>query len=112
MERIASYRLVLEQSVARLAASPPGHGAIETLALCDREQDQYQVLQFGWDGDRRIFTVLVHAHLRAGRIWIERDGTAEGLAAQLVAAGVPAEAIVLAFYPAWKRAFTDFAAVS
>jgi len=112
MERIAGYRVLLQQSLARLAAGTPGHGDIETVTLSDREQDQYQVLQLGWDGDRRVFTVLVHVRLREGRIWIERDGTAEGLASQLVEAGVPAEAIVLAFYPAWKQAYTDFAAVS
>ncbi len=66
----------------------------------------------GMGGRLRIFTGLVHARSHESRIWVERDGTAEGLTTQLPAAGVPAGAIVLAFPSAWKRAYTDFAAVS
>ena len=113
MERITEYRTLLQQLMTALARTAPGNGDIETVALFDQERDQYQVREYGWNGDnRRVFAVLVHARIRDGRIWIEREGTAPGIAAQLVAAGVPHSDIVLAFYPAWKRAYTDFAAVA
>jgi hypothetical protein len=41
-------------------------------------------------------------------IWIQYDGTEEGIANRLVELGVPREDIVLAFHPPYKRPYTDF----
>ena len=55
----------------------------------------------------RYVTLL--ARIQGGKIWIEEDGTQEGLATLLVAAGVPREDIVLAFHAPEMRALSDFA---
>ncbi|MBV7334508.1 XisI protein [Chloroflexi bacterium TSY] len=44
-----------------------------------------------------------------GKIWIEIDWTEEGIATELVAAGVPKEDIVLAFHHPSMRQYTEFA---
>jgi hypothetical protein len=41
--------------------------------------------------------------------WIQYDGTDRPVAEELVAAGIPREDIVLAFYPADVRPHTEFA---
>ncbi|HWE63087.1 MAG TPA: XisI protein [Chloroflexota bacterium] len=87
----------------------PATGELEVIRICDAVHDQYQVLHVGWARGERVFTVVCHLRLRDGKVWIERDGTAEGVATQLLDAGIPWEDIVLAFYPAWKRAYTEFA---
>jgi hypothetical protein len=43
------------------------------------------------------------------RVWIEHDGTEEGVANLLVKAGLPHDDIVLAFHSPRKRPLTDFA---
>lgn len=48
--------------------------------------------------------MIIHLRLHDGKVYIERDGTEEGVATTLLAAGIPKEAIVLAFYPERKRA--------
>ena len=52
----------------------------------------------------------MHVELRDGKFWVQQDGTQDGIAMDLVNAGVPKERIVLAFprLSRWKD--TEFAA--
>lgn len=52
----------------------------------------------------------MHLDIRENKIWIQYDGTEDGIANRLVEYGVPHEDSVLAFYPAYKRPYTSFAA--
>ncbi len=47
--------------------------------------------------------------LKDGKIWIEEDRTEDGIATDLLQAGVSCEDIVLAFHPPRLRQFTEFA---
>jgi hypothetical protein len=51
----------------------------------------------GWD-KRRVHGCLVHVDLINGKFWIQRDGTEDGIATDLEAAGVPKQHIVLAWH--------------
>ena len=51
----------------------------------------------------------VYVDIRDGKIWIQHDGTGDGIANELLAAGVPHEKIVLAFHHPHKRKYTPFA---
>ena len=63
----------------------------------------------GWEhGNRSQYTTL-HVRLRDGKIWIEEDGTQEGLANRLLEEKTPAEDIVLAFVSPEMRRYTEFA---
>jgi hypothetical protein len=43
------------------------------------------------------------------KIWIQHDGTEDGIADELVAAGIPQKQIILAFKSPEIRPYTDFA---
>jgi hypothetical protein len=60
-------------------------------------------------GKRRIHGTTLYVRLHHGKIWIEDDMTEEGIATDLVQAGVPKEDIALAFYTPAERQFTEFA---
>ena len=62
----------------------------------------------GWDG-RRVHGCLAHVDLIDGKIWIQRDGTEDGLARDFEAAGVPKDRIVLAFRSPGIRRYTGYA---
>ena len=109
MEKLGRYRTILTRLVEEEAESRPSHGEIEPIAICDETHDQYQLLHIGWGQMGRVFAVIFHLRLREGKVWIERDGTAAGIATRLLAAGIPREDIVLAFHPPWKRQYTEFA---
>lgn len=111
MDTLTRYRTLVQELLtkyATLAAQRPNAG-VETLLAFDEVRDQYLWLQVGWTGRRRVQGITVHVRLRDGKIWIEQDWTEEGIATDLVKAGVPKDDIVLAFHPPELRSLTDFA---
>lgn len=63
----------------------------------DKAQDHYALVEAGWDGLRRIEGQVLRIDIIDGKIWIQHDGTEHGIARELVALGVPRQAIVLGF---------------
>lgn len=109
MEKLAQYRTVLSHLLEHEAHYRPRNGDIEVVTLCDTIHDQYQLLYIGWDGQQRVFAPIIHVRIHNEKIWIEHDGTEEGIANILLRKGVPRDDIVLAFHAPWKRPYTDFA---
>jgi hypothetical protein len=56
--------------------------------------------------------MTVYVRIRDNKFWIEEDWTEEGIATDLVRAGVAKEDIVLAFHEPKMRHYTDFAVAS
>ncbi len=63
----------------------------------------------GWQGVKRIHQCAAHVEIIDGKIWIQHDGTEDGLARHLENSGVPKDKIVLGFYETEARAFTEYA---
>ncbi len=82
---------------------------IQAKTLFDPESDRYQLVYVGWRNSERVYGVILHADIINGKIWIQQDGTEQGLANQLVELGVPKHDIVLAFDPPNLRQYTEFA---
>ncbi|NJK63602.1 MAG: XisI protein [Synechococcaceae cyanobacterium SM2_3_1] len=80
-----------------------------SLYLFDPETDQYVILSEGWEGPRHHHGCLLHIEVQDGRIWVQRDGTEDGIANELVNAGIPKEVIVLGFHEPSVRPHTGFA---
>jgi hypothetical protein len=109
MEKLDQYRVILRLLVEQAAQRVPSHDEIEAIALCDAARDHYQLLHLGSGRQGRVFAVIIHLRLRDGKVWVERDGTAEGVATALLGASIPRDDIVLAFHPPYKRRLTEFA---
>ena len=109
MDKMNKYREIVKNLIFEYAKYKPSHGEIETEAITDTERDHYEVMHVGWDGVRRVHGSVVHIDIIGDKIWIQHDGTSRPVADELVAAGIPKESIVLAFYPADERIYTDFA---
>lgn len=80
-----------------------------TLTVFDRQNGQFLLMDEGWDGFKHIHRVWLHVELRGDKFWIQKDGTEEGIAVDLMNAGVPKERIVLAFQHPGRRKYSDFA---
>ncbi|HBY77183.1 MAG TPA: XisI protein, partial [Cyanobacteria bacterium UBA11148] len=52
---------------------------------------------------------LLHIDIIDGKLWIQHDGTEEGIADELVAAGVTKDSIVLGFKSVERRKLTELA---
>ena len=109
MDPLTKWREALERILVEHAAIPCSHGDIRSEIMIDRERDRYLLIDIGWQGYERVHGVLVHVDVIDGRFWIQSDGTEEGIATQLVEAGVPHSRIVLAFKHPELRKYGDFA---
>jgi hypothetical protein len=109
MERVEKYREIIEQILNDCAAIPYAHGEIERRVVVDKRNDQYLLVNVGWDGMRRIHGILVHIDIRDNKVWVERDSTEYGIVEALEAACIPKEDIVLGWIAQSRRQHTGYA---
>ena len=104
-----SLRLIVFDEVAEEVLRPYAerryaNGDITNEAVFDRAGDHYLIVSVGWQGYRRVAHNLLHLDLIGGKVWIQKDGTEDGIAAELEAAGIPQSDIVLALHRPEDRA--------
>ena len=97
--KLARYRQLLRQVVELHAAMKPGDRQLESLAICDPSNDNYLLMDVGYDHVGRADDVIVHLRLRDdGKVLIEYDGIEYGIAHDLIEAGIAKEDILLNMY--------------
>jgi hypothetical protein len=109
MDPVERYRTVVRNLLQEYARYKPSHGEIETEVIVDPERDHYELMHVGWDRGRRVHGPVIHIDIINGKVWIQYNGTSERIAEELVAAGIPREAIVLGFHRPQVRHLTGFA---
>jgi len=100
----SDYRAIIE-SVLSNCANIDAHNEV----LFDREHDCYCVLSVGWDGELHVHSCLIHIDVNGDKIWIQRNNTEDGIAAELEAVVVPKSSIVLGFKSPAIRQYTGYA---
>lgn len=100
---------IIKRLLNEYAAYKISYGEVETETIFDDVKGHYQLMHQGWIGQRRIHGCLLHVDIRDEKAWIQHDGTEEGIANELVEAGIPHDRIVLAFHHPDTRKYTDFA---
>ncbi|MCU0535331.1 MAG: XisI protein [Hydrococcus sp. Prado102] len=106
---IDKIRQIVENILTEYAQVPYAYGEIQTEAIFDRTRDRYLLVNVGWDNDRRIHGTIVHIDIIDGKVWIQRDGTEEGISEDLERAGISKNLIVLGFRPPEVRQYTGYA---
>lgn len=109
MDSLDRYRNTIEQVLLAHTKIPFSIGDVQCETVFDRNHDHYLLVQVGWGRQKRIYGTLAHIDLIGDKIWIQHDGTEEGLANQLRDAGIPAEHIVLAYRIPEVRQHTGYA---
>jgi hypothetical protein len=109
MDKLGAYRSIVQRLIREYAQIEPGHGAVETVAVCDAEHDHYLVIHLGWSNGYRHDQPVLYLRLHHGKVWVERDSTPEGIVTALLDAGVPAEDIVQGYIHPSERHYTEFA---
>src|SRR6266498_3049395 len=99
MESLNEYRRIIRELIQHYAQFKPARGGVETEIIFDESNDHYELIHNGWNGVYRIHDSILHIDVRNGKVWIQHGGAEDGVASQLVAAGIPREHIVLAFKP-------------
>lgn len=117
MDTIEHYRQLIRDILTEHTKIPYSYGDIQFETVFDREQDRYLVMILGREPvptfsptvSRRVHGCLIHVDIIDGKIWIQRDGTEEGVAMDFVRAGVPKDKIILGFKSEEMRKDTEFA---
>ncbi len=109
MDQLTFYRNTIRALIEEHAQYRPARGEVEIELIFDEQNDHYELMYSGWNGPYRIHGSVLHLDIRQGKIWIQFDGTAGGIADALVEAGISPDKIVLAFKPPDIRPDTGFA---
>ncbi len=109
MDKLDHYRQHIREIMAEYAHYHPINDELSVEQIIDHDNDHYELMRVGWENQHRIHGCLFHIDIKDGKIWIQNDGTEEGIANRLVAMGVPKNDIVLAFHSPFRRQFTEFA---
>ncbi|MBL1199774.1 MAG: XisI protein [Nostoc sp. GBBB01] len=108
LEQYRQYIKYLLSERQKRASTSRNYEEYEVPTIFDEQQDHYQLLYVGWRGNKRDFGCILHLDIKNGKIWIQHDGTEEGIANRLVEMGVPKQDIILAFHEPYVRQFTEF----
>ena len=109
MESLKYYQKIIKQVLEPYPKIPYSHGDLMCKAIFDDQTNSYLLVTLGWDGHRRVHGCLVHIDIIDDKVWIQRDETEDGIARDLLAAGIPKSQIVLGFHPADVRPHTGYA---
>ena len=110
MEKVERYREIVKETLLPLTKRVYSDRDVQNEAVFDEKNDRYIIVSVGWlDSKNRIYFNLVHLDLINGKIWIQYDGTEDGIGYALEDAGVAKEDLVPAFHPENVRKHTGYA---
>ena len=103
------HRDAIKKILLDYADDQPITADIATEVVMDEERGHYEVLAVGWRGNKRVHTTIIHIDLIDDKVWLQHDGTDRVIADELLAAGIPPQALVLGFRHPRVREHTGFA---
>ena len=106
---ISEYRVIIEKLLREYADLLGQDGQTQSELIFDRDHNHYLLIEAGWHNSDRIYGPFIHIDIIDGKLWIQHDGSEEGVAYELVEAGIPKEHIVLAYKSEARRQLTEFA---
>ncbi len=109
VSKLNRYRQILQQVVEHHAAMPAEPAHVESLPICDPVHDDYLLMDVDRSPKGSVGYIVLHLRLKDGKVHVERDGIEDGIAQDLVEAGVAEEDIVYTLYgealaPLYERA--------
>lgn len=109
MDRVSFYRQIIPKVLSYYLENPDSFGEVRTSFVISQDQNHFLLIDEGWQDGIRAYGVLVHAEIYNNKIYIQRDGTEEGITDDLLREGVQSAEIVLAFHPPELRQHTGLA---
>ncbi len=112
MDKVKKYQDVLVAYLSdfakksRLANMPD----VENRVIADLQNNSFQLLRIGWQGERFMFSVVFHFDIKDGKVWFQRNITEREVVDKLMEMGIPEEDIILGFQPPYARTQIGIAA--
>ena len=109
MDILEKYRQIIKKILTEYAAIPYAYGDLEIKLIISQDLNNYLLITQVWENDIRVHGCVVDLEIIDGKIWVQRDGTEDGMANELVLSGVPKDDIVIGFQPPELRPFVEYA---
>jgi hypothetical protein len=109
MDTLTRYRQLIQQILHEYSDQKLAYSNIEVETIFDTERDHYQIVHVGWEGQDWVHSCIIRIDIKGSKIWLQWNGTEDDIAADLVAAGVSKQDIVLGFQSPFMRQFTEYA---
>ena len=109
MDRLDTYRQIIRSVLKPYTQVAYANVKVQNRQVFDREKDRYLILSEGWERQTHLHSCLIHVEIINDRVWIQLDNTEDGIAAELIVAGIPKQDIVLGFHEPEIRPYTGFA---
>lgn len=111
MESVKKYQSILTRWLEEYAkksqlANMPD---IKNKVVTDLQNNHFQLLRIGWQGERYMFSVVFHFDIIDGKVWFQRNITEHDVVDDLIEMGIPPHDIVLGFQPPYARPYTGLA---
>ncbi|AFY57637.1 XisI protein [Rivularia sp. PCC 7116] len=106
----SNYPDIIEKVLRDYAEFLGDDDNIQIELVFDRERNRYLLVEAGWQNGYRIYGTLIHIDIIDNKLWIQHDGTEEGVAIDLVAEGISKDKVVLGFRDFEERKISEFAA--
>jgi XisI protein len=110
MDRLDSYREIICGVLRSYLDITYANIDLKNRQIFDRETDRYIILSEGWQ-QQHLHSCLIHVEIINNKVWIQLDNTEDGIAEELITAGIPKSDIVLGFHEPEIRQYTGFAIV-
>ena len=109
MDTINNYHQIITEILGKYAKLPYAHGNLERKFIISEDHKNYLLLTVGYLKGKRVHGCVVHLEIINDKIWIYEDGLEDGIALDLLNAGITKNKIVLGFHPPEIRPHTGFA---
>jgi XisI protein len=111
MERITFFQKKIHEAIEEylIELRQPINNDIEFFPIIDINKNHFQIIAMGWEGYKRIFNLLFHLDIIGDKIWVQEDKMEHSIAERLVEKGISKKEIVLAYFPDYHRAYTEYA---
>lgn len=109
MDNLAQYRDIIQSTLLEYTKIPYAYGDLQCRLIISEDRNDFLLITLGWEDNIQVHGCLVHLQIIGDKIWIYRDGIEDGIANDLLSAGIPKEKIVLGFHPPEVRQYTEFA---
>jgi hypothetical protein len=109
MDSVTQYHQIIYPILKEYAELPYRYGEVTRHLIVSEDKLHYLLMVWGWENRRRLHGCIVHLEIIGDKIWIHEDGLEDGIATDLLRAGIPKNQIVLGFHPPEVRPYTEFA---
>jgi hypothetical protein len=109
MDKRKKYASIVRQLLVDYAKIKPANGNIDRTLIFDDTRGNYELMNIGWDGAKRIHHSSIHIELKNdSRVWLQHNATNMDIAEELIEMGIPRDQIVLGSVLPQMRKFTKY----